>query len=101
MNQTLCPQAASPTSEPLKQDWLDAPHWQRLLSKHGFRSPPHYMALSTKGIRRYLKRAGVSVNTFHEMTGFASIAQFITANPTLPLWAFFGQLVEMKQEHSV
>lgn len=85
----------------LKQDWLDAPHWQRLFSHYGLRSPPHYMGLSIRGIRRYLKRAQVTVSDFHGMVGFMTITAFITANPRMPLWAFFGQLLEMKHGGTV
>jgi len=47
-------------------------------------------------MRRYLKRIGVSVEQYREMTGFSTLKAFQEANPSVPLWAFVGMVLEAK-----
>lgn len=85
------------TTEPvLKQDWLDRPLWDRLYREAGVRQPPHRFQCTPRLMRRYLKRIGVSVEQYREMTGFSTLKAFQEANPSVPLWAFVGMVLEEK-----
>lgn len=85
------------TTEPLlKQDWLDRALWGRLYREAGVRQPPHRLPCTPRLMRRYLKRVAVSVEQYREITGFSTLKAFQEANPSVPLWAFIGMVLEAK-----
>lgn len=83
--------------ESLKLSWLDAPLWSELFRDAGIRSPAHSLPCTPGDMRKYLKRVDITVPQFSEYTGFSSLGKYQAANPTVPLWAFLGTMLEAKQ----
>ena len=81
-------------SSTIKQDWADAPLWAGLYRDAGVRQPPHRLLCTPRLMRRYLKKVGVSVDQYREITGFKTLKAYQEANPSVPLWAFIGTLLE-------
>ena len=79
----------------LKQDWLDAPHWRRIAKESRFRLADYYQPLSTKGIRRTLAKLGLTSEDFRDFYGEVTYDRFVEMNPTMPLWAFQGCVLEV------
>jgi hypothetical protein len=82
----------------LKQDWKDAPHWSQLYQENSLRSPVHSLPCSPGGMRKFLKKAGITVTQYVEYTGFSFLGKYQEMNPRVPLWVFGGLMLEAKRE---
>jgi hypothetical protein len=81
----------------LKQDWLDAEHWRALTKKRHYRLPHWYIPLSTSKMETVLHDLGLGVEFFREAFGLVSYKDFITRNPSTPLWVFAGLCLELSE----
>ncbi len=78
----------------LKLEYLDSGYWQVLASRHGVRMPSQIEPASVRGIRKFLKKAGVSNEEWVESYG--TVRDWIGRNPAITLYAAVGQLLELK-----
>jgi hypothetical protein len=79
----------------LKQDWLDAENWRTLAKKRRYRLPHWYIPLSPSKIEAVLHELGLGIDFYREAFGLVSYRDFITRNPSTPLWAFAGLCLEL------
>ncbi len=79
----------------LKQDWLDAENWRALAKKRRYKLPHWYIPLSTSKMEAVLHDLGLSIDFYREAFGLVSYRDFITRNPSTPLWAFAGLCLEL------
>lgn len=79
-----------------KLDYLDAPRWAELGSKHKVRFPPHNEPCTAKGIRKMMRKTGISNDVFKEH--YTSVEYFIANNPKWTLAALTGLLLEIREE---
>ena len=80
----------------LKQDWLDAEHWRALAAAHSYRLPHSYIPLTVTGMEEVLHDLNLDRDFFRECFGpeLKSYQSFVDMNPTAPLWAFAGWVLE-------
>lgn len=81
--------------ESLRLDFADAQHWRDLASAAGIRLPAWYVRCTAGGIRRYCARLGLDLSTIEDATGCRSYREFAALNPTWPLFAIVGVLLEV------
>lgn len=81
----------------LKQDWLDAEHWRALAKKWRYRLPHWYLPLSPAKMEAVLHDLGLGIDFYREAFGLVSYRDFITRNPSTPLWAFAGLCLELSE----
>ena len=83
--------AAAIASNPYRKDWLDSPLWDSLAQKRGIRLPMWHRGPTP----RLLKRAHESLEKepFEVVYG-CSPTRLIHLNPTMPLRAFIGMMLE-------
>ncbi len=79
----------------LKQDWLDGEHWRALAKNRRYRLPHWYIPLSTSKMESVLHDLGLGIDFYREAFGLVSYRDFITRNPSTPLWAFAGLCLEL------
>lgn len=79
---------------PLKRDFASAPHWLELARARNVRLPLWTTPCTTSGMRRWLRRAGLSVGWYRRWSGYRSLQEWIDANPRWPLRAFAGICLE-------
>lgn len=79
----------------LKQDWLDGEHWRALAKNRRYRLPHWYIPLSTSKMEAVLHDLGLGIDFYREAFGLVSYKDFITRNPSTPLWAFAGLCLEL------
>lgn len=75
--------------------YRDYPHWQELAAKRGLRMPAKSMALSTRMMKRWLRRLGLTPAQHDAWAGLASLGAFIDRNRDLPLYAWVGLMLEL------
>jgi hypothetical protein len=78
-----------------KLDYLDGNHWRELGSKHKVRMPSYNEPCTAKGVRKMMRKVGISNDTFKEH--YTSVEYFIENNPKWTLWALAGLLLELKE----
>jgi hypothetical protein len=81
----------------LKLSWLDAGLWLDLFREAGIRSPVHSLPCTPGNMRKWLHRVGITAVQACEYLGFRSLTQYHRANPTVPLFAFLGIILEAKR----
>ena len=81
----------------LKTEYLDSNHWASLASEYKIRMPHRAVGLSSKIVRKYLKKCGISIELFNEH--YTSTSYFISNNPKYTAFAFIGLLLELKEEY--
>ena len=81
----------------LKQDWLDAEHWRALAKNRRYRLPHWYIPLSTSKMESVLHDLGLDIDFYREAFGLVSYRDFITRNPSTPLWVFAGLCLELSE----
>jgi hypothetical protein len=79
----------------LKLDYMDSNHWANLASKHKVRMPASNEPCTPKGMRKYLKRVGITNEQWKD--AYTSIDYFIEHNPKWTLYAAAGCMLEMKE----
>lgn len=78
-----------------KLEYLDSPRWADLGSKYKVRMPSYNEPCTSKGIRKYLKRVGISNETWKDH--YTSVDYFIDNNPTWVLYAAVGLMLEIRE----
>lgn len=78
-----------------KLSYMDSNYWQELGSKYKVRMPTHNEPATAKGIRRFLKKVGISNDTFKEH--YTSVEYFLENNAKWTLFGVTGLLLEMKE----
>lgn len=78
----------------LKLEYLDSNYWASLASEYKIRMPSPEEQADASCIRKYLKRADVSFDTFNDH--FTSIKYFLENNPKLTKYAVAGLILELK-----
>lgn len=78
----------------LKTEYLDSNHWSSLASKYKIRLPHKNEKASAKSIRKYLKKADVSIDKWNE--SYTSVSYFLENNPKWTALACAGLIMEMK-----
>lgn len=81
----------------LKQDWLDGEYWRALAKNRRYRLPHWYIPLSPSKIEAVLHELGLGIDFYREAFGLVSYRDFITRNPSTPLWAFAGLCLELSE----
>jgi len=79
----------------LKTEYLDSNNWATLASKYKIRMPHMNEKASVKVIRKYLKKAGVSVDNWND--SYTSMNYFVDNNPRWTAYAVAGLILEMKE----
>ncbi len=77
-----------------KLDYLDGNHWADLATKYKIRMPNYNQPADVAGIRKYLRKTGVSGEEWSEAYG--SVKDWIVRNPTWTLYAAVGTMLELK-----
>ena len=78
-----------------KLEYLDAPRWAELGSKHKVRFPAHNEPCTAKGVRKMMRKTGISNDVFKEH--YTSVEYFMENNPKWTLAALTGLLLEIKE----
>lgn len=81
-----------------KQHFVDKPHWMALAGARGFRLPTWYRPATGPRIKHYSERLGLSMAELNEATGCRSFRSLAELNPTWPLYAVVGLLLELAVE---
>lgn len=79
-----------------KLDYLDTPRWAELGSKYKVRFPVHNEPCTPKGVRKMMRKVGISNDVFKEH--YTSVEYFIENNPKWTLAALTGLLLEIREE---
>lgn len=74
-----------------RRDWLDADVWLLLASERGIRLPAWHRAPTARKLIQ--AHQSLEETPFREVYG-CSAAALIARNPTMPLRAFIGQMLE-------
>lgn len=82
----------------LKLDFADKPHWRELAGARGFHLPAWYVTATGGRLGRYAERLGLTIQQVYAATGCRSFRAFVQMNPTFPLFAHVGVLLEIALE---
>jgi len=77
-----------------ENSFADHIHWQDLAREKGIRLPLWRMACTTGGMRRFLKKLGVTVDEYLSANDERNLKVFAKKNPTWPLRAWVGIQLE-------
>lgn len=83
---------------PLKRDFLDDPLWVDLARSRGERLPNWTYPPEPKLMRRWLRKLKISEREYLTIMGFDRLEQFYESNPTWPVRAWCGLLLEFAEE---
>ena len=81
----------------LKMNYLDNSHWASLATKYKIRMPYSNDKASPAIIRKYLKKAGLSVDTWND--SYTSMKYFCENNPLWSAYAVAGLVLELKDDN--
>ena len=81
----------------LRKDFLDAPHWDDLARIYGVRLPPWGMPITVSAMRRWLRKVGLTSEWYREWSGEPKMDAFANRNPTWPLRAWAGLMLEERE----
>lgn len=76
-----------------KQDFLDKRYWQKLAREYGIRLPAHTVPADGHRIRAYMIKLHMTLTEYRAWSGNEP-DDFQRLNPTWPLWACVGLLLE-------
>lgn len=79
---------------------MDSEEWDHLAKLHGIRLPQWHTPPTPGGIRRYLKRLGISVPDYLHIANESNLRECARLNPHWPLRAFVGMLLEQQAADS-
>lgn len=88
------PLAAAPVTLRTRETFSDANRWDEMAKEVGVRLPQWRMKTTTGGIRRWLRKIGVSVDKYLADNNDKRLGDFITRNPDWPLRAWAGIQLE-------
>ncbi|WP_059003064.1 hypothetical protein [Pseudomonas syringae] len=86
--------------ENLRLNFADAEHWRELAAAAGVRLPAWYVRSTGGRIRKFCTRLNLSQSVIDDATGCSSYKQLAALNPTWPLFAVVGLLLELSAEHT-
>ena len=75
-----------------RRDWLDSGKWDELAKSRGITLPRWYTAPTPRALKRWHRR--LDNEPFEAVYG-CTPSRLIELNPTMPLRAFVGQMLEM------
>lgn len=78
-------------NNPYRKDWPEAEYWALLASERGIRLPQWHIAPTPRLLKRWHER--LEKTPFRDVYG-CSPSRLIELNPTQPLRAFIGQMLE-------
>ena len=84
-----------PLSKPMKAEFTDDAHWQELCEKTRYVLPALDFLPTAENIRVWLNRLEIKEADYREAMQ-TSVADMIAMNPTWPLRAFVGLLLEYR-----
>ncbi|AZD19679.1 hypothetical protein C4K24_0345 [Pseudomonas chlororaphis subsp. aurantiaca] len=84
--------------ENLKLDFADKTHWRELAGARGIHLPAWYVTATGGRLGRYAERLGLTIHDVHAATGCRSFRALVQMNPTYPLFAHVGVLLEIAVE---
>jgi hypothetical protein len=79
-----------------KLEYLDSNHWAELASKYKVRFPSYNEPATAKGIRKMMRKTGISNDVFKEH--YTSVEYFLENNPKWTLLGVTGLLLELMEE---
>ncbi len=85
--------AAARKASTLRNDFMDANHWEDLARARGLRLPPWGQPCTVSRMRTWLHRVGISQGDWEANNG-CKLAQFPVLNPDWPMRAFAGLTLE-------
>lgn len=92
----------------LQQTYTDHQLWIKLANHHGQRLSPNNMDCSKQNILHICNILGLTIEQFMDWSGihrlvrdYSRLEQFQDRNPSLPLFALQGQLLEMIYEREI
>lgn len=86
--------------ENLRLDFADASHWRELAAAAGFSLPAWYVTATGGKVQGFAERLGLTIHDVYAATGCRSFRSFVEMNPTWPLFAHVGVLLELAAEHT-
>ncbi|VVP75470.1 hypothetical protein PS918_01793 [Pseudomonas fluorescens] len=84
----------------LRLDFADASHWRALAAAAGVRLPAWYVRCTGGGVRKFCARLGLDLPAIEDATGCSSFRELAGMNPTWPLFAVVGLLLEIHAERA-
>jgi hypothetical protein len=87
--------ANTPLSNPLKADFYDSSEWERLCERTRYVLPNWSVYATRENIRLWLCRLDIKEAVYREAMQ-TNIDDMLALNPTWPLRAFVGLLLEYK-----
>ncbi|AQL38239.1 hypothetical protein [Pseudomonas syringae] len=84
--------------ENLRLDFADAEHWRALAAAAGFNLPAWYVTSTGGKTQGFADRLGLTIHEVYAATGCRSFRSFVEMNPTWPLFAHVGVLLEIAAE---
>ena len=91
---TESPQTGQPRCLALRTDFLDASSWVHLASVQGVRLPRWSTVCTPGSMEKWLRKVKVSRAEYLAWSGETSLKDFARANPSWPLRAWVGVLLE-------
>ena len=85
----------TPLSNPLKADFYDSAEWERLCERTRYVLPDWSVYATKENIRLWLNRLEIKEADYREAMQ-TNIDDMLALNPTWPLRAFVGLLLEFK-----
>ena len=87
----LAARKAAVANNPYRVDWLEAEYWTLLASELGIRLPQWHIAPTARKLKQW--HESLEKAPFEEVYG-CKPARLIALNPSMPLRAFVGQMLE-------
>jgi hypothetical protein len=78
-----------------KTEYLDAPHWRSLGTKHNVRMLSEIEPISAKIVRKAIRKTGITFDLFNDHN--TSLNHFVANNPELTAFAVIGLCLELKE----
>lgn len=80
------------------QDFADEQYWLELFKQYRIPKPAYYLPPTKKLMRKYLRKVHVTEKEYKMITAFDDLDEFAKLNPTWPLWAWLGTVLEYVEE---
>ena len=82
----------------LRNHFTDDPHWQELADKlTNYTLPEYGVSCTIERMILWLERMEISPRQYLNATALENLHEYIELNPTFPLRAFVGELLELKE----
>ena len=77
-----------------RDDFADAPRWEELASARRVRLPAWSLTCTPARMEKWLRKLGISTSAYYAWSGTTALRQFAALNPSWPLAAWLGLLME-------